>query len=193
MKSQFFNNLAKNGVMVPMLLLALSAYNANAGNTGANSKQPLLITLKMEKVQTSANGKETLTKADKVKPGDLVEYRAVYHNRSKNGIEGLNASLPVPFGMEYVAKSARPATVLASVDGSKFDAVPLLRTVKDKDGKEQQIEVPYPEYRNLRWAIGSLAAGQKVEVSARMHVSALPKSPEELVGKPKPASQLIIK
>ena len=188
--SLFCTTSPKYRLIAFFLCLALAAHNgyAEGEQTRASSnnkkQEPLSITLSAQKVQKSADGKETLSKADKVAPDDLLEYSAVYRNRSKDSISGLNASLPIPFGMTYVAKSARPESVLASVDGVKFEAEPLMRTVKDKDGKEQQIAVPYSEYRNLRWAIGTMEGGKRLEVSARMRVNQLPKSPEELVKKP---------
>jgi uncharacterized repeat protein (TIGR01451 family) len=169
------------------MLAAHNGYAANAQPKAAtkNKKQePLLITLSTQKVQIGANGKETFSKADKVKPGDLVQYSAVYRNRSKNSIAGLKASLPIPFGMEYVEKSARPASVLATVDGVSYGSEPLVRSGKDKDGKDSQVTVPYSEYQGLRWEIGDLDAGKKIEVTARMRVNALPKSAAELVANP---------
>ncbi|WP_374086960.1 hypothetical protein [Methylomicrobium lacus] len=157
--------------------------NSNA-IAGTQQKEALTIELTMKRVVTDVKGNEILEEAPRIKPGDLVEYTAVYRNRSKQTISGLKGSLPVPLGLEYVKRSAQPSSVLATTDGANYAAEPLLRTIKDKAGRDQRVEVPYSDYRNLRWEIGDLGAGKKSVVSARMRVIALPKSPEELVVKP---------
>ena len=175
------------------LISVLSSGAAIAGAPQANTgKEPVTIALSMKQVVVDAKGNETLKDAPRIKPGDLVEYTAVYRNRSKQGISGLNASLPVPVGLEYVKQSAKPSPVMATTDGVEFAAEPLMRSVKDQAGKDQQIEVPYSEYRNLRWVVGNLDAGKRVVVSARMRVIALPKTPEELVTK-KPVTPILVK
>jgi len=165
------------------VLLACAFSNSNAV-AGAQPKEALAIELTMKRVVTDAKGNERLEDAPRIKPGDLIEYTAVYRNRSKQTLSGLKGSLPVPVGLEYVKRTAQPSSVLATADGSQYAAEPLLRTIKDKAGREQRVEVPYSDYRNLRWDIGDLGAGKKSVVSARMRVIALPQSPEELVGKP---------
>jgi len=174
------------------LISVLSIGTAIAGAPRANAgKEPVTITLSMKQVVVDAKGNETLKDAPRIKPGDLVEYTAVYRNRSSQGVSGLKASLPVPVGLEYVRQSAKPALVMATTDGVQFAAEPLMRTVKDQAGQDRQVEVPYSEYRNLRWEVGNLDAGKRAVVSARMRVIALPKTPEELVKKP--ATPVLIK
>ncbi len=175
------------------LISALSTSAAVAGAPQTNAgKEPVTITLSMKQVVVDAKGNETLKDAPRIKPGDLVEYAAVYRNRSSQGISGLKATLPVPVGLEYVRQTAKPAPVMATTDGVKFAVEPLMRTVKDQVGKEQLVEVPCSEYRNLRWEVGDLDAGKRVVVSARMRVIALPKTPEELVTK-KPVTPILVK
>lgn len=150
------------------------------------SKGPIVATLTLKKVEVNAiSGIETLVDAPKTKPGDLLEYSTVYRNRSSTAVQDLNASLPIPFGLEYVKNSAKPATgVLATIDNKKFEPIPLKRTVSGKNGKPSVIDVPLAEYRGLRWVVAKLDGGQKVEVSARMRVVEVAKTPEELVKKP---------
>jgi uncharacterized repeat protein (TIGR01451 family) len=169
-----------------LMLVAHQGYAAGEQEKTADRSKaatPLLVTLSSQKVQVDKGGKESFSNSDKVKPGDIVQYKAVYHNRSKTSIAGLNASLPIPFGMQYVGKSARPVSVFASADGIKYGAEPLMRTDKDKDGKASQMAVPYSEYQGLRWEIDKLDAGKKIEVTARMRINELSKSPAELVAK----------
>jgi uncharacterized repeat protein (TIGR01451 family) len=169
------------------MVLVVAVYGNSAWAESAQKKtenEPVTVTLTLKRVVISANGKEKLEDAPKIKPGELLEYRAVYQNKSKTTIDGLTASLPVPVGLEYVKQSGKPAGVLATADDIKYAPEPLMRSVKDENGKEQPAEIPYVEYRALRWEVGDLDAGKKVEVSARMRAGEPPKSPEELVNKP---------
>ncbi|WP_394753699.1 hypothetical protein [Crenothrix sp.] len=189
MKIKLNDSFTKYRLIAPFLYLMLVVHNGYAADEQAKISEsgkkaaPLLVTLSSQKVQIGNDGKEIFSNADKVKPGDLVQYTAVYRNRGNSSITGLNASLPIPFGMGYVEKSARPASALATADGTKFEAEPLMQTIKDKDGNEKQVAVPYSGYQSLRWEIGELEAGKKFEVSARMRVNSLSKSPAELVVK----------
>lgn len=122
---------------------------------------------------TVTDGKETFAAADKARPGDVLEYRAVYTNDGRTAVNHLDATLPVPTGLEYLPKSAAPAVVLASTDGKSFAPVPLLRKERTADGREVVREVPLSEYRALRWTVGTLAAKESRTVRARMRVTPL--------------------
>ncbi|HEX5362448.1 MAG TPA: hypothetical protein VFW49_15385 [Fluviicoccus sp.] len=143
-----------------LLGLALHAQAAPAA-------EPVKVNLQVFKV-TLSNGKETLIESKTVKPGETLEYRATYSNVSKKNISNLAATLPVPKGMEFVAQSAKPVSVDATVDGREFAPVPLMR--KKAAGGEEP--VPVAEYRALRWKAVELQSGKSYEVSARMRVSA---------------------
>ena len=131
----------------------------------------VVVALTAQKVVRAADGKETFTSADKLGPGDVVEYRAVYRNRSAGPVRNVLANLPVPAaGFEYIAETAAPALQSASLDGKTFSPVPLKRTVVLTNGQREELPVPLREYRALRWQIGDLAAGASVTVKARMQV-----------------------
>jgi len=115
------------------------------------------------------NGKETLSPADQASPGDVIEYRAEYKNAGANAVKQLAATLPVPNGMAYVAGTGAPQ--LASLDGKKFEAVPLQRRMKLADGREVLRDVPANEYRALRWTLGTLAPNGSRAVTARVRVN----------------------
>lgn len=184
---------SKHVMQIFTLLAAATVLNTGFAVAAPKAdKQPVAITLTLKKIVVDAKGKETQQDAPKINPGDLLEYRAVYRNRSKQPISGLNASLPVPVGFEYVANTAKPLGALASVDNVKYEPVPLKRMVKDKAGASQQVDVPLIEYRSLRWAVNTLEAGKKTEVSARMRVIDIPKSPEELVKKPASKASVMV-
>jgi len=126
---------------------------------------------------TKAQGKEVLAPADQAKPGELIEYRALYRNDGAGEAKGLMATLPIPRGTQYVAGTAQPRGVEASLDGRTFAAVPLKRTVKSPDGRTVVEEVPVTEYRALRWPLGALPSREQRAVSARVRVESTPVAP----------------
>jgi uncharacterized repeat protein (TIGR01451 family) len=119
---------------------------------------------------TMTQGRETLAPADQAKPGELLEYRALYKNSGTSEARGLAATLPIPQGTQYVKGSAAPQKVEASLDGRTFAPIPLMRKEKTADGRTVIRAVPLSEYRALRWPLGTLAAKQSRSVAARVRV-----------------------
>lgn len=109
---------------------------------------------------------EKLVAADQAKPGDVIQYDAVYRNTSKGAVSNLQATVPIPSGLEYLPESAKPAGATASLDGKEFSKLPLRR--KGADGKEEL--VPAAEYRALRWPIAELKPGASATVTLRARV-----------------------
>lgn len=137
------------------------------------------VELKQYRVVKSADGQEQLLDAVSVKPGDIVEYTATYTNKAEKPVSGLVADLPIPEGLEYLPRSAKPGASLvkAALRDGAFAAEPLMRP--SKDGRAEP--VPYSEYRALRWTLGQLPVGGVAAVSARARVEAVvppaPKAP----------------
>lgn len=129
--------------------------------------KPVTIKLTQFKVIKAQDGKESLVDAATVKPGDIIEYRAVYSNRSDKAVRNLTGELPIPEGLEYLPKSAAPGASLvqAATKNGVFGAEPLVR---QNAGKTEP--VPYSEYRTLRWNLGQLPAGGEAAISARARV-----------------------
>src|SRR3984893_19276550 len=152
------------------LLLAVAL-----GLAGGAWAQPAQIPseLRVERVEI-VDGKTVFKPAQVSKPGDVLEYRVKYTNRSASAVTGLVANLPIPAGTTLVARSELPPGVLASTDGAHFAPPPLLRTVRQADGSERRESVPIEEYRALRWNLGTLAAGQSEQVQARVRVNTAP-------------------
>ncbi len=146
-------------VVSAMLSLTALAQNGN-----------LTSELKVWLVAMQANGGETLRPADTVKPGDTLQYTAVYTNAGARPVSRLVANLPIPQGSEYVGASAVPAGALASLDGVAFAPEPLKRKVRQADGKLVDVPVPLAEYRALRWPEQQLAAGASLSTSARVRI-----------------------
>lgn len=145
----------------------LPAAHAQAAKATADKKEAVVIQLTQKRVVSGPQG-ERLEDMNSVKPGDVIEYRATYTNVSKLPVQGLVAKLPVPEGLEYLPKSAKPynATLQMAGRDGQFGVEPLQR--KAADGTVQPL--PYNEYRTMRWNIGQLNAGASVVVSARAKV-----------------------
>lgn len=120
---------------------------------------------------TMNQGKEAYVPADHARPGETIEYRATYTNASSHVAKDVEATLPVPQGLEYLPNSAAPIRLLASLDGRSYAPVPLTRRVKTASGQIEVREVPATEYRSLRWSVGDLAPHASREVKARMRVT----------------------
>jgi uncharacterized repeat protein (TIGR01451 family) len=147
------------------LLTVVSAW------AGAQTAADLSSTLRVSRIVVLADGNEVRQSADSARPGDVLEYVAVYQNNSTHVIHQLAATLPIPDGTELVPTSILPAGALASTDGTHFSAVPLTRKTLQADGKLVDQPIPYREYRYLRWPSRDLPAGQSMQVGARARLS----------------------
>lgn len=116
------------------------------------------------------NGAEQRQPSDKAKPGEIIEYVAEYRNTAKSPVSNVVATLPIPSGMEYIPDTADPAQVMASTDEHNYAPVPLKRMVRGADGKMIEQQVPYAEYRSLRWKLGEIQGESSKSVKARMTV-----------------------
>jgi len=137
------------------------------GNTG---NEPLRVRLVHQRVVAGADGGERYVPAKHAKPGDLIEYRATYTNQVQGTLSGVLATLPVPGGMVYAPANVTPKPVLASLDGTRFEPVPIKRMVRNPDGTKTLKEIPPEEYQALRWTLDALRAGQAKTVRARMRI-----------------------
>ena len=162
--------------------LAQSVVSKGVASASAALKPAVEVVLTQSKVVVAADGTEKLQSAASVKPGDVLEYTATYTNNSAKAVSGLVANLPIPQGLEYVAKSAKPGATLvkaATADGV-FAAEPLTHKVA---GKTEP--VPYAEYRALRWTLGQLPAAGVTAVSARARVETVtPPAPKTSASAP---------
>ena len=122
-------------------------------------------------VVSVVDGKPVTKLATNAKPGDVLEYRAVYANNTKSAINDLLATIPVPVGTTFIEGSATPAGPTASADTVTFALMPLIRTIKGANGVLRKEPVPLENYRAVRWNAGSLAAGQETVVSLRVLVN----------------------
>lgn len=164
------------GVGICALVTGLTAFNAPYAQSApaavtATEKAALSPVLKLFKVVRSASGKESLVPASSIRPGDTVEYRVTYRNTSTRTLTKVNAVLPIPAALSYVPNSARPGNAQASLDGRTYGAMPLKRRVRDENGVEKTVLVPFSQYRFLRWSLGNMSAGRTLQVSARARLA----------------------
>ncbi len=131
----------------------------------AASQEPLVAEMVVHQVVVDKKGRKSLRSASKAKPGDVLEYKVTYRNKSRSKITDVIATLPIPEGTKYIKGSAYPRRVEASLDGKEFHRVPLMRdrrtgklfgadapwSVRTKGKK-----VPVIDYRVLRWRISSI-------------------------------------
>ena len=153
------------------LIVALTILPALSARVLAQAKSDLRVNLTAKKVVVS-EGHESLTPAEKAKPGDLIQYEAVYQHSGKAAVKNLQATVPLPTGLAFAADSAKPAGAQASTDGKNFLPIPLTREVKKPDGTIEKQPVPLNDYRALRWTVAELSAGASTTVSLRARVIA---------------------
>ena len=152
------------------LPLAASLVSLSSLTFAAADRATLTSELQVWNVVKKADGTETLQPAQSVKPGDVLQYTAVYRNADSRAVSHLVASLPIPAGTELVGASAVPREVQASLDGKVYAAAPLMRKLRRADGQMVDVPVPLTEYRYLRWPEQQIAAGATFSTSARVRV-----------------------
>lgn len=125
---------------------------------------PLQIELKVFAVSADADGKESFTEVkDAVRPGQVLEYRAVFTNVSDEVVKAVTPELPVPEGLVVLTESFAPQAHSASVDGSAFRELPLLNA----DGEPVAAE----QIRAVRWPAVDLEAGKSIAALLRAKVN----------------------
>lgn len=132
-----------------------------------NQSGDLAISLEARKVVKQSDGQEKLLPADRAFPGEVVQYDALYFNQSPKPLQNVSPTLPIPNGMVFVPQSAKPSPAEASLDGRKFEPIPIKRKVTLPNGDVTEQEVSPTQYRALRWHLGDMAAGAKTTVTAR--------------------------
>ena len=155
--------------VVPGALWLASAVALAQGAVAA-APPPVASSLAVQRIVVGADGKDAAQPAANARPGDVLEYAAVW--RSSAAVRQLEPTLPIPVGTAFVPGSAKPAAVRASLDGATYAPLPLKRKVRQADGKEVEQAVPIAEIRFLRWQPQDLAAGASAGVSARVRVIA---------------------
>lgn len=143
--------------------LALSTVLGISLANGANAAEALSVNLQAKQIVTE-NGKQVLKTVNRANSGDIIQYQAIYRNNIQKPMTDLALTLPVPANMVYVSSSS-PAPTEASLDGKKFENLPIMRKVNGK-----MVEVPASQYRAVRWIVKTLPAQQSTTVSINTKV-----------------------
>ncbi len=143
--------------------LALSTVLGISLANGANAAEALSVNLQAKQIVTE-NGKQVLKTVNRANSGDIIQYQAIYRNNIQKPMTDLALTLPVPANMVYVSSSS-PAPTQASLDGKKFENLPIMRKVNGK-----MVEVPASQYRAVRWIVKTLPAQQSTTVSINTKV-----------------------
>ena len=173
--------------VLTLFALFVPSLMAQAQSSAPAPKPEIESVLTAKKVEIGADKKEVLSEAKTAKPADVIEYQVTYSNKGKTAVRDLAATLPIPADTEFMRGSNTPGATRAALADGKFASIPLKRKVKLPSGKEEEIEVPFSEYRSLQWSLGELAAGKSVVVSARVRVSDAPVSAPAPATPPTPA------
>ena len=161
-----------NKIIITALLFVLSVAHAWCADL-----PEVTVQLTASRIVKSAQGKESVVSGESAKPGEIIEYRAIYKNSGKATARDVVATLPIPVEMEFVPATASPAAASSTTDGTTYSRIPLKRKVKLAGGAVVQREVPVDEYRAIRWELKDLAPAASVTVSARMKIKATQQGP----------------
>jgi uncharacterized repeat protein (TIGR01451 family) len=153
-------------VKLALWLSASALAHASAWAAG-----PLTSELTVQSVTRIEGDREQLQPARTVKPGELLQYTAVYTNAGRTPVRQVVATLPIPAGTVLAADTKLPEAAHASVDGKTFAPMPLMRKAKAADGRTVDVPVPLSEVRFLRWPEQQIAADGQYAVSARVRVT----------------------
>ena len=159
-----------NKKLLISILVLLSAGSSITNAQQFTAPKGISSELVLSAIVMADDGKERLVSTNSVKPGEVFQYTNTYKNQSSQLVKQLVATLPIPAEAQFVTSSASPAGAMASVDGKVFEPVPLIRKVKQADGRVIDQPVPIAEYRFLRWPARDVAAGANFVASARVRV-----------------------
>lgn len=134
------------------ILLAMTATTAQANDA-------LKMSLSASKVVTNNQGERVYIPVNTAKVGTLIQYKATYSNTLNTAIQNTTVTLPIPANTEFTGE-AYPPSAQASLDYYNYRDLPLMRM---EEGK--LVEVPYSEYKSLRWDIKYIPPHKSVNVA----------------------------
>lgn len=161
-------------LIATMATAALSAHamlptpsDAQAQQANAHAVPNIDTKMNAFLVNTDASGHETLrslTTADTVVRGDVVEYQGLYTNHDTNRVRSMTVTVDIPEGVELIG-AISPSVGKASIDGNHFVNMPI----RTKVNAEIQ-ELPLSYYKALRWTVEDLGVGGTASVKYRVRV-----------------------
>lgn len=164
-----FSTLKKTIAILSMTGILCASTNAMAG------KGHLNVDSKAEKVISVLNKKGERTykhlPADKVLPGEIVQYSTLFTNISTKPANNINITNPIPKHTVYLANTASGAhcNIVYSIDGGKKWAKPEYLNVQGNDGKMYPAKPS--DYTHIRWEYqGDLQPQERKAVSFQVRL-----------------------
>ncbi len=177
----------------------LSATPSKIVASSVAPKGPVSIVLEQNLVVVAPDGKENLVAmlpTTQVKPGDVIEYKAIYKNNSANQISNMAATLPVPQGVFLLTQgmntsklSARATLTQSGADSETnnlnvtqdnkvWGTFPIKEKVRTQTTPPTTVEkdIPLTYYKAVRWTATQFAPNAQLVLTARMKV--IPNGPE---------------
>lgn len=150
------------------------------GITAAQA-EPVTVSLEAFVVTTVtlADGtvQETFTEATEARPGQTVEYRVMLRNAGDETLPvgTVTVAGPVPATTAYLAATATQSDLVTAEfsadDGATFSAEPVMKTVTNEAGAEEQVVAAPAEYSAVRWTLQeALEPGAERTLSYRVDV-----------------------
>lgn len=127
-------------------------------------KEPLTVDFSVLKQVASETGASAWVAGQEAKPGDLLQYTAVYTNSGQRRLSSIKAIIPIPAEVSCLVETAQPTPTEASLDGVAF--VPwevALAAVADTENPAS--------IRSIRWSVAELQPEAKFEASVRAKVN----------------------
>lgn len=125
---------------------------------------PVAVTLEAYLVTTVTNDdgelEEVFTEASEARPGQMVEYRVLVSNNSDETLPvgTVVVTGPVPGATFYLADTAAPSNDLFKTEfspdgGESFSELPVMMTVTNDDGNEEEVMVDPADFSAVRWTL----------------------------------------
>lgn len=150
---------------ISVLLIAMLGFGLVATSLSAQaSQEPLSVNFSVRKQVTDETGKAEWVAGQEAKPGDLLQYTAVYTNEGQGRLSAIKAVIPIPAEVTCIAESAQPTPAEASLDGVEFLPWEVALAAVADAGNPASI-------RSVRWSVSELQPGAKFEASIRAKVN----------------------
>ncbi len=157
-----------------MFMLTGGIMNSAADDEEEVPKSPLRSELRAFTIEKTEDGEEEFTQAERVEPGDVIEYRLRYRNVSEQALTEIVATGPIHESTDYVEGSATASVAMTpqfSIDqGGSFQFAPVTYQVALADGRIEEREATPDMYTHVRWRIAELPPSEETELRYRVRV-----------------------
>lgn len=143
-------------ICIPLGLAAILCLSISAK---AHAEQVLKMKISASKLVQDEKGKSEYIPVSTAQPGSIIQYKATYQNTLNQSINNTTVTIPIPTNTEFTG-DAFPRSAQGSVDYHNYMDIPLMRIVSGK-----LVEIPFSEYKSLRWDIKYIPAKKSVDVA----------------------------